>query len=160
MPWFSSLGVHHKNMNVLLVNKHRKQQWCPEWEPDIVVESLSHVQRFATPWTAALQAPLTMRFPRQGYWSGLPFPSPGGPPNPGIEPPSLASLALAGGFFTNELPRKPENLRYPSFFQRLFWQNVGWRMGWNKRCLSSVSFRHCRKSQDLQCSSWYNKGNV
>ena len=77
----------------------------------------------------------------------MPFPSPGGPPNPGIEPPSLASPALAGGFFTNEPPRKPENLRYPSFSQRLLWQNVGWRMGWNKRCLSSVSFKHCRKSQ-------------
>ena len=40
----------------------------------------------ATPWTVALQAPLSMKFPRQEYWSGLPFPSPGDLPDPGIEP--------------------------------------------------------------------------
>ena len=44
----------------------------------------------ATPWTAAFQAPLSMRFSGQGYWSGLPFPSPGDLPNPGIEPGSPA----------------------------------------------------------------------
>ena len=52
-----------------------------------------------TPWTVAGQAPLSMGFPRQEYWSRLPFPSPGDPPNPGIEP---ASPALAGGLFTTE----------------------------------------------------------
>ena len=52
---------------------------------------------FATSWTVALQAPLSIGFPRQEYWSGLPFPSPGDLPDPGIEP---ASPALAGGFFT------------------------------------------------------------
>ena len=46
------------------------------------------------------QAPLTIEFPRQEYWSGLPYPSPGDLPDPGIEPKSLASPALAGGFFT------------------------------------------------------------
>ena len=59
---------------------------------------LSHVQIFATPWTVAHQAPLFMGFPRQEYWSGLPFPSAGDLPNPGIEP---ESPALAGRFFTN-----------------------------------------------------------
>ena len=49
----------------------------------------SHVQLFATPWTVAHQAPLSMGFSRQEYWSGLPFPSPGDLPNPGIEPGSL-----------------------------------------------------------------------
>ena len=53
----------------------------------------------AIPWTVAHQAPLSMRFPRQGYWCGLPFPSPGDLPNPGIEP---MSPPLAGGFFTTE----------------------------------------------------------
>ena len=52
----------------------------------------------------ALQAPLPMGFPRQEYWSGLPFPSPGDLPNPGIEP---ASPVLAGGFLTTELQGKP-----------------------------------------------------
>ena len=63
---------------------------------------------FATPWTVAHQAPLLMGFPRQEYWSGLPFPSPRDLPDPGIEP---ASPALAGGFFTTEPPGKPF---YPS----------------------------------------------
>ena len=52
---------------------------------------------FATPWTVARQPPLSMGFPRQEYWSGLPFPSPGSLPNSGIEP---VSPALEGGFFT------------------------------------------------------------
>jgi len=51
----------------------------------------------ATPWTVALQAPLSVGFPRQEYWRGLPFPSSGNLPNPGIKP---TSPALAGGFFT------------------------------------------------------------
>ena len=50
-----------------------------------------------TPWTVAHQAPLSKRFPRQAYWSGLPFPPPGHPPDPGIKP---RSPALAGSFFT------------------------------------------------------------
>ena len=74
-----------------------------DWtELNIVVtaQSLSLVQLFAAPWTVAHQAPLSTEFPRQEYWSGLPFPSPGHLPNPGIEPMSLASDALAGRFFT------------------------------------------------------------
>ena len=50
------------------------------------VKSLSHVQLFATPWIVACQAPPPMGFSRQEYWSGLPFPSPGDHPNPGIKP--------------------------------------------------------------------------
>ena len=55
------------------------------------VKSLSRVQLFATPWTIAYQAPLSMGFSRQEYWSGLPFPSPGDLPDPRIEPGSPAS---------------------------------------------------------------------
>ena len=60
------------------------------------VKSLSCVRLFATPWTVADQAPLSMGFSRQGYWSGLPFPSPRDLPNPGIElrPPALSADAL------------------------------------------------------------------
>ena len=61
---------------------------------------LCRVRLFVTPWTVALQAPLSMGFPRQDYWSGLPFPSPGDLPDPGIEPASSSSPALAGGFCT------------------------------------------------------------
>ena len=63
---------------------------------------------FVTQWTVACQAPLSMGFPRQEYWSGLPFPSPGDLPDPGIKP---ASAALAGGFFTIEQSRKPKDKR-------------------------------------------------
>ena len=52
----------------------------------VKVKPLSHVQIFATPWTVAHNAPLSMGFSRQEYWSGLPFPSPKDLPNPGIEP--------------------------------------------------------------------------
>ena len=51
-----------------------------------VVWMPSHGQLFETPWTVACQAPLSVGFSRQEYWSGLPFPSPGDLPNPGIEP--------------------------------------------------------------------------
>ena len=54
---------------------------------------LSHVQLFVTPWSLACQAPLSMGLSRQEYWSGLPFPTPGDLPNPGIE---LRSPALGG----------------------------------------------------------------
>ena len=54
------------------------------------VKSLSRVRLFATPWTVACQASPSMGFSRQEYLSGLPFPSPGGLPNPGIEPGSPA----------------------------------------------------------------------
>ena len=60
------------------------------------MKSLSHVRLFATPWTVAHQAPPSMGFPTQQYWSGLPFPSPGDLPDPGIEPrsPTLQADAL------------------------------------------------------------------
>ena len=56
----------------------------------VKVKSLSPVRLFATPWTVAYQAPLSMQFSRQEYWSGVPFPSPGDPPDPGTEPGSPA----------------------------------------------------------------------
>ena len=60
-------------------------------------KSIQSFQLFATPWTVAQQGPPAMGFSRQEYWSGLPFPSPGNLPDPGIKP---MSPALAGGFFT------------------------------------------------------------
>ena len=63
----------------------------------VCVHALSRVQLLATPWTTALQAPLSMQFARQEYWRKLPFPSPGDLSNPGIKPLSLVSPALAGG---------------------------------------------------------------
>ena len=60
---------------------------------------------FVTLWTVARQAPLSMGFPRQEYWSGLPFPPPGDLPDTEID---LTSLALASRFFTTEPPGKPQ----------------------------------------------------
>ena len=62
---------------------------------DHKVKLLSHVQLFATPWTVAYQAPLSMGFSRQEFWSGLPFPFPGDLPDPGLEPGSPALQADA-----------------------------------------------------------------
>ena len=72
---------------------------------------LSRVQLFETPWTVACQPPLSMELSRQGYESGLPFPPPEDLPDPGIEPKSTVSAALAGRLFTTEPPGKP----YPHY---------------------------------------------
>ena len=71
----------------------------------VKVKLLSHVQLFATPWTVAYQAPQSMEFSRQEYCSGLPFPSPGDLPNPGIEP---RSPALQADSLPTELQGKPK----------------------------------------------------
>ena len=63
-------------------------------------KSLQSVQLFVTPWTVAHQAPLSMGFSREEYWSGLPCPPPGDLTDPGIEPVSSMFPALAGSFFT------------------------------------------------------------
>ena len=68
---------------------------------------------FVTPWTVALQAPLSMGLLRQEYWSGLPFPSPGNLTDPGIGPPSLVSPTLTGRFFTTAPPRGEVYFPYP-----------------------------------------------
>ena len=65
---------------------------------------LSRVQLFVAPWTVDCQASLSMGFPRQEYWSGVPFPIPGDLPDPAIKSTSPVSPVLAGGFFTTEPP--------------------------------------------------------
>ena len=67
------------------------------------VKSLSHVRLFAIPWTVVCQATLSTGFSRQEYWSGLPFPSPGDLPDPGIEPRSPALPA-------DTLPSEPPGI--------------------------------------------------
>ena len=63
----------------------------------------SPVRLFATPWTVVHQAPLSMGFSGQKYWSGLPFPPPGDLHNPGIEPSSPARVSCSGGWILNHL---------------------------------------------------------
>ena len=65
-----------------------------------MLSRFSGVQLFATLWTVARQAPLSMKFSKQDYWSGLPCPTPGDFPDPGIEPVSLKPHAWAGGLST------------------------------------------------------------
>ena len=81
---------------------------------EVVVNSLrphrlspSRIRLFETPWTVALQATPSMEFPRQKYWSGLPFPSPGDLPHPEIEPMSLVSPALQADSLPAEQLGKP-----------------------------------------------------
>ena len=71
-----------------------------------VLSPFSHVQLFVTPRTVARQAPLSMGFSRQEHWSGWPFPPSGELPDPGIDPVSLVSPALASGLFTTVLLAK------------------------------------------------------
>ena len=87
--------------------KHLPKMLCA-----CVLTCFSHVQLFVTPWTVACQAPLSMGFSKQEYWSGLPCPPPGDLPNPGTEPESLMSPALAGGFFTTNATWEAPNMLY------------------------------------------------
>ena len=93
-------GQCFHRMSQLLSQDHTPPWWW--WRC-----TLSYVQLFAALWTVTHQAPLSMEFSRQEYWSGLPFPSPGSLPNSGIKPMSLAFLALGGRFFTSVPPGKP-----------------------------------------------------
>ena len=80
---------------------------------------LSHfgpVQFFATVWTVAHQAPLSLGFPTQEHWSGLPFPSAGHLPDPGIKLLSLKSPALVGRFFTTSATWEAQTIWYFFFF--------------------------------------------
>ena len=107
------------------------------------VRALSHVQLFATSWTVAYQAPLSMEFSSQEYWSRLPFPTPGDLPDPGIKPTSHVSPALAGGFFTTLPPGKSIALPKVLHFLQIksLWQPcvVRW---WLSFVSNKVSFKN------------------
>ena len=99
-PWDSpgkntGEGSHSLLQGILLNQESNPGLLCCRWSLYYLKErkkanSLSRVRLFATPWTVAYQASLSMGFSRQEYWSGLPFPSPGDLPDPGIEPKSTA----------------------------------------------------------------------
>ena len=94
-------------------------QYFPRSKCSYLVMVLSRVQLFATIWTIAHQASLSMKFSRQAYWSGLPFPPSEGLSNPGIHPAFLVFLVLAGRFFTTEPAGKPR-------YSHLVSPNSGW----------------------------------
>jgi len=98
------MGLGREELTRYLANEQFSGTHSPN---NMCAKPLSHVLLFMTLWTVAHQAPLSMEFPRQEYWSGLPFLSPGDLPNPGIELASLVSPALASAFLTTEPPGKP-----------------------------------------------------
>ena len=109
-PWRIKLKLYplspEKFMNAKnLANSFQGISGLPKTKVKSQVNSLSHVQLFETPWTVARQAPLSMEFSRQDYWNGLPFPSPGYLPYPGIEP--WSPPALQADSLPSELPEKP-----------------------------------------------------
>ena len=79
------------------------RSWCV-----CVLSRFSHVQLFTTLWTGAHQVPLSMEFFRQEYWGGLLGAPPGDLPDPGVEPVSFTSPALAGGFFTTSATQEAQ----------------------------------------------------
>ena len=87
----------------------------------VVVYLLSCVGLSATPWTVAHQAPLSMGFPRQEYWSGLPFSSPGGPSDPRIKPASPAAPALQvdSSLLSHQGTLHPDNGLFPLGLKRI-----------------------------------------
>ena len=103
----------------LTARQGKRGRGCWPWAPSsgqkqenllksrVSVKSLSRARLFASQWTAAHQASLSMRFSRQGYWRGLPFPSPGDLPNPGIEP---VSPKLQADSLPTELQGKIETI--------------------------------------------------
>ena len=88
--------------------------------PGVGVQSLSCVRLFGIPWTVAHQAAMFMGLPKQQYWSGLPFPSPGALPDPGIEP-RFPTLQVDS--FPSEPPEKPKSFqgRRKFSFKKEFW---------------------------------------
>ena len=111
--WSAPLLFHFLDSNFLVVFPRISQTWVQQhrdgelnhsantyWLGACMQSCFSLVWLFATLWTIACQASLSMGFCRQDYWSGLPCPPPGDLPDPGIEPTSLTSPALARGFFT------------------------------------------------------------
>ena len=98
-------------------------------------QSLSHVQLFATPWTVACQAPQSMEFSRQGYWSGLPFPSPGDLPDQGTEPRvSLFTIWTTSTYITSQkVPNNSDCFPCPTPYYTSFclWPTPSWTVGRN-----------------------------
>ena len=104
-----------------------------------LLSCFSCVQHFGTLWTVAHQAPLSMGFSRQEYWSGLPRPPPGDFPDPGIDPSSLMSSASAGGLFTTSTAW--ETLLDENTLKRKCWQSRGsWRINGSASMLKEVRY--------------------
>ena len=104
------------------------------------------------PWTIARQAPPSMGFSRQEYWSGLPFPSPGDLPDPGMELVSPVAPALAGRFFTTEPPGRSYNTIFLVFFTPWVWLS--------RTVISACMWRCVGLSMRKMCSDFFPQGEV
>ena len=112
---------------------------------------VSHVQLLVTPWTVAHQVFLSMGFPRQEYWSSLPFSSPGALPDWRTKPTSLVSSALAGGFLTTMPPGKPCDIIQLIYYVHFLFPLVRIWTSWEKWFLSVLLTDEFSVSKQPQC---------
>ena len=128
------MGLFH----ILTKNSQFVEKWQDKakelWASVCVLSCFSRVRLFTTLWTIAHQAPLSMGFSRQEYWSELPFPPPGDLPDPGIEAGSFMSPSLAGGFFT-----------ISATWEALDWASKGGKL-WEDKSMEKLM-------EDKNCSS-------
>ena len=138
-----------------LKESHWNRKHLVSWRQQFFAKSLQSCLTLCNPWTVAHPAPLSMGFSRQDYWSGLPCPSPGDLPDPGIEPQSLVSPALVGAFFTSlplVSPGKPLGF-FILFFSLGFFKRVISLIHSNQFVKSSViSFRRNYPRYTFLCS--------
>ena len=121
---------------------------------------VSHVRLFAAQWTVAHQAPPSMGFSRQEYWSGLPCPPPGHHPGPGIEPVTLMSPVLASWFFTTSATCEAPYLLIQHFIFTFIFLDKSLHNGLDRNFLFLMSGAHQSIQYDTQpmgktCLSFY-----
>ena len=127
------------------------------WNTWMIIEKVTYVcvlsciRLFTSPWTVDCQDPLSMEFSRQGYWSGLPFPSPGILPTQGLNP---ESLALAGVFFTTCATWKPltkNPLKEPASITNLF---QICKLFWKFNSVCFYNLKYSNTSKEVYLWSW------
>ena len=104
MKFVYSFNIHLQNKTLSAMKDAKGLRYDSCSQSEVRCWSFSRVRLFATPWTVAHNAPLSMGFSRQEHWSGLPLPSPGDLPNPGIEP---GSPTLQADSLLSDPSRKP-----------------------------------------------------
>ena len=134
------LPVHSLGFNTILYDSQVLHSIC-------ILSHFSHVRLFATPWTGARQAPLSMGYPRQEYWSGVPCCPPGDPPNPGIKPASSVAPTLQAdsSLLLSHCGSPTQYLPLPSFIYR--------RRQWHPTPVLSLGESHGQRSL-VGCSPW------
>ena len=118
----------------------------------------SHAQLFATPWTVAHQAPLSMKFSKQEYWSRLPFPTPGDLPNPGTEPASLCVSSIGSRFLYHCATWEVKFFSQIQHIKHILYAQEARRetlpKTWTGSDLTSVQFSRSVMSDSSRCHEW------